>query len=316
MKKIFSLIVSILSLPGAGATTPVDTLWAHVTIPVACIREKPSHSAQMTSQAILGTPLRVTAQPDNEWLAIEGPDGYTGYMIYSSVTRPSQAEMLAWRKAQRLAVRSPREAIAYTSPVDRSPRSVMTELVPGSIVEGSMSTDSVTAIRLPDGRSGWVATASVMPVEQWASQPLSTDSVILTAYSLMGAPYLWGGMSTKAVDCSGLIRVAYQGNGILLRRDASQQIHTGKKISPSAPVDSLRRGDLLFFSYVPGGRISHVALYDSDSTYIHSSGRVKVNRMKADDPDFSHRVYRGASRIEGVIPSPGITTFRRHPWYF
>ncbi|MDE5786504.1 MAG: C40 family peptidase, partial [Duncaniella sp.] len=138
----------------------------------------------------------------------------------------------------------------------------------------------------------------------------------LTAYSLMGAPYLWGGMSTKAVDCSGLVRVAYQGNGILLRRDASQQIHTGKKISPAAPTDSLRRGDLLFFSYGPGGRISHVALYDTDSTYIHSSGRVKVNRMRPDDPDFSHRVYRGASRIEGAIPSPGITTFRLHPWYF
>ncbi|MDE6416126.1 MAG: C40 family peptidase [Duncaniella sp.] len=316
MKKIIFIILSLLNLLPASAVNRADTLWAHVTIPVACIREKPSHSSQMTSQAILGTPLRITGQPDNEWLAIEGPDGYTGYMIYSSVARPSHDEMTAWRKADRLVVRPPREVIAYTSPVDRSPRSVMTELVPGSIVEGVLSADSVTAIRLPDGRSGWVRTASLMPVEQWASQPLSTDSVILTAYSLMGAPYLWGGMSTKAVDCSGLVRVAYQGNGILLRRDASQQIHTGKKISPAAPVDSLRRGDLLFFSYVPGGRISHVALYDSDSTYIHSSGRVKVNRMKSDDPDFSHRVYRGASRIEGAIPSPGITTFRLHPWYF
>ncbi|MBD5253245.1 MAG: C40 family peptidase [Barnesiella sp.] len=316
MKKLIILLLSLTSILSAYAAAPADTLWAQVTIPVACIREKPSHSAQMTSQAILGTPLRITGQPDNEWLAIEGPDGYTGYMIYSSVTRPSHSDMRAWRSAKRLVVRPYREAIAYTSPHLRDPRSVLTELVPGSIVEGTLSNDSVTEIRLPDGRKGWVATARLQPIEQWASQPLSTDSVIMTAYSLMGAPYLWGGMSTKAVDCSGLVRVAYQGNGILLRRDASQQIHTGKKISPSTPIDSLRHGDLLFFSYVPGGRISHVALYDSDSTYIHSSGRVKVNRMKADDPDFSHRVYRGASRIEGAIPSAGITTFRLHPWYF
>ncbi|MDE5786403.1 MAG: SH3 domain-containing protein, partial [Duncaniella sp.] len=179
MKKIFFLILSVLCLLPCPAATPADTLWAHVTIPVACIREKPSHSAQMTSQAILGTPLRITGQPDSEWLAIEGPDGYTGYMIYSSVTRPSQSEMNMWRKADRLVVRPPREIIAYTSPVDRTPRFVMTELVPGSIVEGSLSADSVTAIRLPDGRTGWVRSASLIPIEQWASQPLSTASVIL-----------------------------------------------------------------------------------------------------------------------------------------
>lgn len=311
---IFFLLVLTAMFQATGAV-PADTAWAQVTIPVACIREKPSHSAQLTSQAIMGTPLRITGRHGDEWFAIEGPDGYTGYMIYSSVARKDNEKMLAWRRAPRLVVTS-RQAMAYTSPASRSPRDVMTELVAGSIVEGTVSTDSVTAITLPDGRRGWIATGAVAPLDEWSSRPLDTDAVVETAYSLMGAPYLWGGISTKAVDCSGLVGVAYQSQGIILRRDASQQIHTGKKISPDAPIDSLSRGDLLFFSYTLGGRISHVALYDADSTYIHSSGRVKVNAMRPDDPDFSHRTYRGASRIAGMIPSDGITTFRLHPWYF
>ncbi len=315
MKRLIIIILALTALIQARAAEPADTAWAQVTIPVACIREKPSHSAQLTSQAIMGTPLRVTGHHGDEWLAIEGPDGYTGYMIYSSVSRPGHEEMLAWRRAPRLAVTS-RQAMAYTSPSSRSPRDVLTELVAGSIVEGTLAADSVTAITLPDGRRGWIATGSLVPLEEWASRPLDTDAVVMTAYSLMGTPYLWGGISTKAVDCSGLVGVAYQSQGVILRRDASQQIHTGRKIAPSAPVDSLRRGDLLFFSYTPGGRISHVALYDADSTYIHSSGRVKVNAMRPDDPDFSHRTYRGASRVDGMIPSEGITTFRLHPWYF
>ena len=315
MKQYILLLLVMSAIFQVGGAVPADTAWAQVTIPVACIREKPSHSSQLTSQAIMGTPLRVTGQHGDEWLAIEGPDGYTGYMIYSSVSRPSHEEMLAWRRAPRLVVTS-RQAMAYTSPASRSPRDVMTELVAGSIVEGTVSADSVTAVKLPDGRHGWIATGSVAPLDEWSSRPLDTDAAVETAYSLMGTPYLWGGISTKAVDCSGLVGVAYQSQGIILRRDASQQIHTGKKIAPDAPVDSLRRGDLLFFSYTPGGRISHVALYDADSTYIHSSGRVKVNAMRRDDPDFSHRTYRGASRIAGMIPSDGITTFRLHPWYF
>ena len=70
-----------------------------------------------------------------------------------------------------------------------------------------------------------------------------------------------------------------------------------------------------FFS-VPDGRISHVAVYDRDGLYIHSSGRVKTNRMDASDPDFGPRTYRGASRIDGMTGTPGIWQIIDHPWYF
>lgn len=316
MKQYFILILLLLTALTGRSATP-DSTWVSIRIPVACIRDGRSHTAQMTSQAIMGTPLLVTGDPSAEWLAIKSPDGYEGFMISSSVVPVSHEDMLRWRKSPRLVVTSPADVTAYSSPSDRSPRSAVSPLTPGAIVGGELPDDDepMVSVTLPDGRRAWVDRSAVTEISRWADQPFSADSILTVAYRMAGTPYLWGGMSANAVDCSGLVRVAYFASGIILRRDASQQISTGIKI-PATDIDSLRPADLLFFSYVPGGRISHVALYDRDSTYIHSSGMVKVNRMTPDDPDFSHRVYRGASRIEGAIPSDGITRVISHPWYF
>ncbi|MDE5961725.1 MAG: C40 family peptidase, partial [Duncaniella sp.] len=118
-----------------------------------------------------------------------------------------------------------------------------------------------------------------------------------------------------SVDCSGLVRVVYFDRGILALRDARHQIGIGKRIEPENLGD-LQRGDLLFFSNTPDGRISHVAIYDTDGRYIHSSGLVKTNMMSDDDPDYSKRYYRGASRIVGMEDTPGIVRMINHPWYF
>ena len=68
-----------------------------VNIPVACIREGSSHASEMSSQSIMGTPMKVLEDNGSEWLKLEGPDGYTGYMNISSVKRLSDTEMQNWK---------------------------------------------------------------------------------------------------------------------------------------------------------------------------------------------------------------------------
>lgn len=289
--------------------------WVLVNIPVACIREGSSHASEMSSQSIMGTPMKVLEDNGSEWLKLEGPDGYTGYMNISSVKRLSDTEMQNWKNSSRLAVTSMAEVKVIRDTLISSPRNTVTELVNGSIVNGKKSRGRFSHVTLPDGRDGWVSTDCVSSIEDWASQPFDAQKILDRCYYLYGAPYLWGACSTKSVDCSGLVRVAYYGNGILTLRDARQQINIGRRIEPE-DISSLRSADLLFFSATPDGRISHVALYDSEGKYIHSSGRVKCNYMRADDSDFSARVYRGASRVEGEISSEGIWQIINHPWYF
>lgn len=292
-----------------------DSLWVLVNIPVACIREGEGHATEMSSQAILGTPMLILNDEGGEWLKLRGPEGYEGFMNISSVKRLSDTEMKKWRESPRLTVVSMDEAKVFSDTLARTPRTAVVSLVNGSIVEGVHGTGKYTKIKLPDCREGWIETDAVMPIEDWASQPFDSEAILDRCYTLMGAPYLWGGCSTKSVDCSGLVRVALYANGILTLRDARQQIEIGKRIEPG-DVDSLQAADLLFFSTEPEGRITHVAVYDKDRRYIHSSGSVKTNSMNAEDPDFGPRNYRGASRIEGMTGTPGIWQIIDHPWYF
>lgn len=304
----FLALISLLS-------SAQDSLWVHVNIPVACIRDGKSHASEMTSQAIMGTPMLVLEDDGGEWLRLQGPDGYEGYMNVSSVQRLSHPAMLEWRRSPRVTVTSFEEGMVYADTTDIGPRNSVSQLVNGSILSGHRSDGKFSEITLPDGRHGWILSSAVTPIEQWATQPFDAEAVLGRCYRLMGAPYLWGACSTKSVDCSGLVRVALYANGILTLRDARQQIEIGRRIEPDDTA-SLRPADLLFFSSVPDGRISHVAVYDRDGLYIHSSGRVKTNRMDASDPDFGPRTYRGASRIDGMTGTPGIWQIIDHPWYF
>ena len=311
-----SFILLLLSLVPLFALSENNAEWVQINIPVACIRDGRGHSTEMTSQAVMGMPMRILENDGGEWLMLEAPDGYRGYVNVSSVVRKSESDMTAWRASQRLTVVSMPEVKVLSDTLNGMIRgNVVTELVNGSIVEGALGTGVYSHITLPDGRNGWVRTEDMMSTDKWADQPFDADAILDRCYYLMGTPYLWGACSTKSVDCSGLVRVAYYANGILTRRDAREQIAIGQRIEPEDTA-GLRSGDLLFFSQTPDGRISHVAVYDNAGTYIHSSGQVKVNRMEASDPDFSARVYRGASRIEGMLDTDGITKVINHPWFF
>lgn len=304
MRIFFAIVAMMCSLLLAGE----NMKFANVSIPVICIRDGKSHASQLISQAVLGTPMQVVDDSDDEWWKVVGPDGYEGYVNRNGLACSDDDRADMWRSAPKLRIKSVRESTVYDN--DRGnhgPRNIVTTLTDGSILglKGKGRNGNVN-IMLPDGRTGYVSERDVVSLHD--SAPLDYDSLLDFCYSLMGTPYLWGGCSTKSMDCSGLVRVAFGNQGILLPRDAKDQFNAGMEVE-----SDLKRGDLLFFSTTPDGNINHVAIYDGDGRYIHCSGMVKTNIMSEDDPDFGSRVYRGARRI--ADGSPGTINIGEHSWY-
>ena len=294
-----------------------DTLWALPRISVACMRVQPRHAAEMASQALMGMPLRVLRQVSDEWYLVQSPDGYIAYTNSPSIVLLSDSAMRAWRSAPRMVVTAPYQVRAYTSPKAAGLRDVVSDLVMGNIVtvKNSARKNGRLEVQLPDGHTGWVDASALTEISAWASQEWNPDVVLDMAYSMEGTPYLWGGTSAKTLDCSGLAKTGYLANGIILRRDASQQALTGKRIE-AADWRDCRAGDLLFFGNAATGKVTHVAIYDADGNYVHSSGRVKRNSVDPASPSYLTTPFLHAVRIHGYEGTEGITRAIDHPWYF
>lgn len=315
MRKIITLL---LLLPAISVMAVTDSIgrWAMVKIPVACMRSKPGNSQELASQAIMGTPMRVI-DAEGDFYHVETPEGYTGFMTRSSLIEKSGEQMAAWREEPRVVVTSLGMTDIYSTPRPEGPRDILVrDVVNGTVLEGSLDGHGkMIRVTMPDGRSGFVSRQAVTDIDSWASREFDADLILDVAYSMLGTPYLWGGCSTKALDCSGLVKVAYLANGLILMRDASQQARTGG-VNRALKSDDLEAGDLLFFGNPETGKVTHVAIYDRDNRYIHSSGCVKVSEMSRDDTDFGARGYLSTTRIKGHEGQPGIVRATMHPWYF
>lgn len=99
------------------------------------------------------------------------------------------------------------------------------------------------------------------------------ESIALAAKEFLNVPYLWGGKSFFAVDCSGFTQLVYKIHGIKLPRDTYQQAEVGE---PLTFVEESQLGDLAFFEN-PEGKIIHVGIMLDNQRIIHASGKVRID---------------------------------------
>ena len=283
--------------------------WAFVKLSIASLRTEGRHAAEMATQGIMGTPVKVL-EKDGDWYRVQMPDDYIAYVPGNSLIRVDNDRFEAWKKAKRYIV------TVYQTRLVSEPKgdATVSDLVMGNILEYKGEEGKWVRLATPDGREGFVEKSEVEEFAKWAKQDFDANQISRTAHRMMGSGYLWGGTSTKLTDCSGLAKVSYFSNAIILQRDASQQALTGMKID-AADWRQAKLGDLVFFGS-KSGRVTHVGIYLSDGKYIHCSGQVKINSVDPEADDYLTTPFLSISRIDGKVGTKGITAVRCHPWYF
>jgi cell wall-associated NlpC family hydrolase len=286
--------------------------FALVRVSVANIRTRPGHSQELTSQALMGTPVALLMEEDG-WYLVRTPDRYLAWLERGALVAVDRQELRKWfSDSLRTCVRAQAEVRA-TPGGER----IVSELVAGNLVHLTGTTGGAySQVRLPDGRTGYVETAALMPFARLA-QPggLPTEELLATAYAYAGRPYLWGGTSPKGMDCSGFTKTAYYLNGYVIPRDASQQVRAGRGVPLDDDFSRLERGDLLFFgNYRDDGseRTTHVGFYLGEGRLLHAgadNGYITENSLLPNDVDYAAhrresllRARRLAPGTEGVVP--------------
>ena len=119
---------NIAVLPDGSVEKP----WALVDISVACIRGEARSGAELTSQAIMGTPVRVLEQ-EGGMSRIQTPDNYIGYVTDSSLYFLTKEEMDDWKQAERRIVTA-YQATLYAQP-NGDESDVVSDLLLGNLLK-------------------------------------------------------------------------------------------------------------------------------------------------------------------------------------
>jgi len=162
----------------------------------------------------------------------------------------------------------------------------------------------------PRGYPGWVPASHLgadvpdsSPLAEAAQESLTetslAESFVQQALSHAGLPYLWGGMCTWGLDCSGLVALSLRRLGVVVPRDADDQYDACEHV----PADEACPGDLFFFAR-EGKRPHHVGIVTGPGRMLHAPETGAVIVEEELNP-ARRTTLIGAGRLASFLPHHG-----------
>lgn len=222
---------------------------ARVTMPVAGLFRSPHHDSPLDSQAVRGDQVAIFERGNAGWNWVQiGHDGYVGWMETSALTQESMDPTHR--------VCAPR-TLLFKEPDIKSPLLQILPLGATVAVSG-------------DARDHNADYALVEPEGAIVKQHLcrisdTLDDFVSVAEQLTGTPYLFGGSTAFAIDCSALVQLAMRMAGFAVLRDADMQEATiGTMLRFGSDLPVLQRGDLIFWK-------GHVGIMQDGEYLLHAN---------------------------------------------
>lgn len=347
-KRIISAIcVMMIAAAGSAQTKRM----AVTTLSENMMRLNPDYESPLETMSLMGTVVEIVGE-EGYWRQVNTPEPYTAWCTNLGLVEMTPEQINEYKAAPKY-ICTVQHSGVYAEPSLTGRR--LSDLSMGNLTRVVYADGTVGAkesgkikvskkgkfveVMLPDGRKGWTPASDVEHFAQWTEKQKVTEKTIVeTAMQFEGTPYLWGGASSKGLDCSGLVRLTFFMNGHLLPRNASQQVNYGREIimecnhnitpdnekfygEMTKRVKNLKPGDLVFFgtpaTLLHKEKITHVGIYIGDGKIIHASHKVRINSLIPGQKDYyenSHKLLK-ARRFIGW-QGPGMTPVIESPAYF
>jgi cell wall-associated NlpC family hydrolase len=294
-------------------------IYGIVDLSVCNLRCSNDFSAELSLQALLGMPVHILQ--DKGWYRVQTPDNYIGWVYHTGITAMTKKEYEAWNLATKVVVTS-HYGFTYSRPDETS--QTVSDVVSGDRLKWESTDGDFYKVSYPNGRVAYISKKISMNEREWrANLKQDAASIIKTAYTLVGIPYMWGANSAKGVDCSGFVRTVLFLHDIIIPRDASQQAYVGQHIDIAPGCSNLEPGDLVFFGHKAENgkkeRVVHVALYVGNQRFIQSQGDVHESSFNPQDENYDS--YNLGRRLFAVRFLPylnkekNINTTLTNPFY-
>lgn len=256
-------------------------------------------SSRTQTQALYGTEVNILSEKDG-WYELEVSDqptqkstfGYPGWVPVTQVSLDSSYGQLQSKQPFAIV-----DKVA-TAPLYRDPSMKVEylEISYDTRLPVISHEDGLVQVALPSGGSAYLSNKHVTVYKSVSEIPYPTGKELVEVGKFfLGRPYLWGGTSGFAFDCSGYTHTLYHARGVMIGRDADAQADfTGH--GDNVERSDLKLGDLIYYAnnLTDPSTIYHVAMYAGDDKMLEASGAgVKLRLTPVRDDEN----YWGAQRF-------------------
>ena len=270
-----------------------DTIY-YIRARQSILKELPNMDSTTIVSLHLGQQVTRTGIGDT-WSKIRTEDGQEGYVLTNSIQDTMltiEIDRTVWVDTDSLAVRAePSSSSEQVTVVNEDDKLVCSAIVGDKwykvtttggktgyvYISYTTTTPPPTPTPTPTPRpgnnssSGGSSGGSQNPGDTRSLPEISGcngESIVSIAESMLGVPYKMGGLSSKGIDCSGLVKYCYAQVGIDDVPHGATSIYRSSGVIVSR--SDIKPGDVICYDG-GGGICSHCAIYVGGGQVIHAS---------------------------------------------